>query len=202
MDGLRDFVKPTIIGGLGVLLPILVLFIVFNALFRFITNSIRPITGIFTGGATGGGFLADIISILIIVAISFVLGVAVRTRLGSLYHNLLEKRIFAKIPGYSLVKDTMKYFSGGETIPFSSVAMVKPFDNETLVPVFITDKHPDGSYTVFAPQGPIPTQGAIYTVPGSHTFVLDVGPEAAMKAIIGAGAGTETLLAKYREQYL
>lgn len=200
MGNLKDFLKPTLLGGLGVLLPILVLFIVFNAFFNFVTSSIRPITNVLTG--TGGGLLADILSILFIVALSFVIGMAVRTRIGGLYHEYLERRLLDKIPGYTLVKDTLKYFSGGEKVPFSSVALVKPFDNDTLVPAFVTDRNSDGSYTVFAPQGPIPTQGAIYNIPGKKVFLLDIGAEEAMKTIIGAGAGTEKLLQKYREQYL
>jgi uncharacterized membrane protein len=76
------------------------------------------------------------------------------------------------------------------------VALVRLFGNETLVSAFVTETHPDGSYTVFMPTGPNPTSGNIYHVPGENVFPVDVSVEDTMRSIISCGAGSSTLVAK------
>ncbi len=202
MEKAKDFIKTTLLGGFGVLLPVLILFIVFNALFKFITNNIRPITNIVTSSSNIQGILADIISIAIIIAICFIVGVAVKTRTGVFFHNVIETRLLERIPGYSLVKDTVKYFGGGQETPFTTVALVRLFAGETLQTAFVTDSHSDGSYTVYVPQAPTLAQGDVYHVRAKDIFVIDVSVEDGIKSVVGCGAGSQRLIKKHREKYL
>jgi len=200
MKKVNNFVRTTLIGGFGIVLPVLVLFIVFNGLFKFIANSIRPITNIIGLGSNIKGVVADILSIIIIISICFLIGVIVKTRVGRFAHNKLEKRILNKIPGYGLIKDTIKYFSGSEGKPFTSVALIKPFGKEDMLTGFITDSHSDGSHTVFVPQAASPWQGDMYHVQKENVFLLDVSVGDAMKSVIAMGAGSSKLIEKYLEE--
>ncbi|HEY4687551.1 MAG TPA: hypothetical protein VIH20_05025, partial [Candidatus Subteraquimicrobiales bacterium] len=119
MEKVKDFVKTTLLGGLGVLLPVLILFVAFNAIFRFVTGSIRPIANIFGVGLIRSDFIAGVISILIMVLISFVVGLIVKTRTGVIYHAIIEEAVLNKIPGYKLVKEATTYFEPGKERPFS-----------------------------------------------------------------------------------
>jgi uncharacterized membrane protein len=85
--------------------------------------------------------------------------------------------------------------------PFSSVALARIFDNDTLVTAFVTDRHVDGSYTVFVPTGPNPTSGGIYHLKAENVFPVDVSVEDAMRSIISCGAGSSTLIAKLGEKH-
>ena len=202
MDKAKNFVRTTLLGGFAVLLPVLVLFIVFNTLFKFITNNIRPITDIVTRSSNIQGILADITSIAIIIAICFFVGVAVKTRTGIFFHNVIETRFLGKIPGYNMVKDTVKYFSGGQETPFRMVALVRPFTGDTLQTAFVTDSHSDGSYTVYVPLAPTLTQGNVCHIQGKDVFILDVTVEEGIRSVVGCGAGSRGLIEKYREKYL
>jgi uncharacterized membrane protein len=199
MERLKTFVKTTMIGGIGVILPVIILVLVFSWLFRFVARNVRPLTNLIFADPEAMGLFADIISIILIITVCFLIGMFVKTKVGTYVHNSLERLLLEKIPGYNIAKDTVEHFIGGEELPFSSVALVKPFDNDTLMTGFITDKHVDGSYTVFVPTGPNPTSGNIMHVAPENVFIVDVPAEHVMKSIIACGAGSNELIEKYSD---
>ena len=73
---------------------------------------------------------------------------------------------------------------------FSRVALVKLFNNDTLVTTFITDEHEDGSFTVFMPTGPNPTSGNIFHLNKDSVFPVEVSVEETLRSIISCGAGS------------
>ena len=199
MERMKTFIKTTLIGGIGVILPIVILVLVFSWLFRFVTRNIKPLTNIIFADPDAIGIFADIISIILIITVCFLVGAIVKTKLGHYIHDSIEKMLLKKIPGYNIAKDTVEQFIGREEMPFASVALVKLFDNDTLVTGFITDKHANGSYTVFVPTGPNPTSGNIIHVKPENVFKVDVPVEHAMKSIIACGAGSNKLIEKYMD---
>ena len=127
--------------------------------------------------------------------VCFFVGVLVRTRLGGFLYRFIETRILKLAPGYSMIKETvLQIFGSKQDSPFSSVALVQVFGNETLMTAFITDKHDDGSFTVFVPTGPNPTSGLIYHLEGRHVHPVDIPVQDAMRSIISCGAGTAKLM--------
>ena len=188
------------IGGIGVILPIIILVLVFGWLFRFVTRNVRPVTNLIFANPEAIGLFADIISLILIITVCFLIGVIVKTKVGNYVHNSIERLLLEKIPGYNIAKDTVEQFIGREEMPFSSVALVKPFDNDTLLTGFITDKHANGSYTVFVPTGPNPTSGNILHVTPENVFKVEVPVEHAMKSIIACGAGSNKLIEKYSDE--
>ncbi len=199
MERIKAFIKTTLIGGIGIILPIVILVLVFSWLFGFVTRNIQPVTNLIFANQDSIGIFADVISIILIITVCFLVGVIVRTKLGHYIHDSIEKILLKKIPGYNIAKDTVEQFIGREEMPFSSVALVKLFDNDTLVTGFITDKHSNGSYTVFVPTGPNPTSGNIIHVKPEKVFKVDISVEHAMKSIIACGAGSNKLIEKYMD---
>ena len=120
--------------------------------------------------------------------------------MGNIIYARLESNVLSKAPGYSLIKETVSQFLGKKKLPFSSVALARIFDNATMVSAFITDEHPDGSYTVFVPTGPNPTSGNIYHLKSENVHPVDVPVEEAMRSIISCGAGSSTLIAEYKNK--
>ena len=198
MKRIKAFFKTSLLGGMVVILPVAILVFVFKWLFNLVTDIVQPLTNLVMAKSQIQEILADILVITVILIACFIIGVFVRTRLGAFIYKTLETRILKVAPGYSLIKETVLQFLGSKKSPFSSVALVQVFGNETLVSAFVTDTHKDGSYTVFVPTGPNPTSGNIYHLKGKYVHPVDVPVEDAMRSIISCGAGSNKLINAHR----
>lgn len=198
MERFKGFLKTSLLGGLVVILPATILVTVSIWLFQLITDWIQPLTNLLRSYSAYNELIADLIALAFIIGICFFVGVLVRTRLGGFLFRAIENRIFKLAPGYSMIKETvLQVFANREESPFSSVALAQVYANDTLATVFITDKHADGSYTVFMPTGPNPTSGLIFHLQGKYVHPVDIAVQDAMRSIISCGAGTSRLLSKH-----
>lgn len=196
MQKIKNFLKTTILGGVVVLLPVLLTIFFLRWLFNFITGLINPLTRLVVERADLQEYLADLLVILIIIALFFFVGLMVRTRLGLFLHHQVEKRILKIVPGYTLFRNTIKQFFGKDKSPFSRVALVQAFGNSTLMTGFVTDEQPNGLFTVFVPSALNPTTGLILHLERQYVHLVDVSVETAMRSIISCGAGSGELLEK------
>jgi len=190
---LKDAISTAILGGLVVILPSALLVTVFNWLYEKVTILISPITKIFWADP---GLLANILTVLIILTVSFMLGVAVKTRSGNFFYNIIDKGFLSKVPGYSLIRDIVLQFIGKRKNSFSAVALVDIFNNSTRMTGFVTDRSTSGIVTVFVPTGPNPTSGNIYHLPADKVKELKCSVDVAMKSIIACGGGTSGFIDK------
>ncbi len=194
----KTFFKTTLLGGIIVVLPATILGFAFKWLFGVVKDGIQPLT---TLAEKHIGLpdqyeklVAPLIVLLIIVAGCFLVGLFVRTRIGRWIYEGLENSLLSKAPGYKMVKETVNQFLGKKESPFSSVALAQIFENDTMVTAFITDKHDDGTITVFVPTGPNPTSGFIYHLDQQYVHPVDVSVEDAMRSVISCGAGSDALV--------
>jgi len=199
MDKLKKFIKASLFGGIVVILPILVLIFFFKWLFRIITDMIQPLTNIMLKQYGMAEIFADTLILIIIILICFSVGFFVQTRLGKLLHRLFDRYLIRMAPGYRMVKEVVvQVFGNNKNSPFSNaeVARVKLFgmDCPTEVTALVTDKHDNGTYTIFMPTGPNPTSGNIYHVGAEQvTLCPDIRIDSAMRTIIACGAGSATI---------
>ncbi len=200
MKSVGNFLRTSILGGVAVILPSAILIFIFKWIFNLITELIQPITNLVMSKSHLREILADILVIMIILAVCFVLGVIVKTRVGNFLHDKLEKKLLSVAPGYTMIKETVMQFLGKKKNPFSSVALVQVFENNALMTAFITDSHADGGFTVFVPTGPNPTSGNIYHLHGKFVHPVDVSIETAMRSIISCGAGSASLIEEYQKR--
>ena len=194
MNAIKSFVKTSVLGGVAVILPAVILFLIFRWLFNWITDIIQPVTNLVIARGQFQEIVADILVIAIIVAICFLVGAVIKTRIGRFIQENLEDHILNLAPGYPTIKAVVMQFIGKKESPLSSVALVQPFANETLMTAFITDTHDSGRQTVFVPTGPNPTSGLIFHIPRRYVHPLEVSVEAAMRSVIGCGAGSTNLI--------
>jgi len=195
----KAFVKTALLGGLGVIFPATLLLIVFGWVFQWVGGIIEPLTRIVIAKSNMQAILANILVIGAIVAACFFIGIFVKTRVGNYIYILAEKLLERWIPGYEFSSKTFQQFFGERSTTYSAVALVRPFENDTLMTGFITDEHPDGSCSVFVPTGPNPTSGNIYHLPPSSVHRVDIPVEEAMKTVIACGAGSKALMQSFQE---
>lgn len=192
----KRFLWTTLIGGVGILMPLVILGWVFYWLYLLMIGLVEPVSKPIASEIGVLRPLMDIAVIAVIVTVCFLMGLFVRTRAGNFFQKKVESNFLKKIPGYTVTKEVIMHFSGEEETPFSKVVLVRPFGNSTLMTGFVTDRNPKGPYTtVFVPTGPNPTSGLIYHVRNEDVIDVDVGVELGIKTVIGCGAGSKPLLA-------
>ena len=196
MKRLIEFFKTTLLGGVMVILPITLLIAVLTWIFDFVNALIQPLTQILVRNSEILEILANLMVIALILLSCFSVGLLVRTRIGRFAFQLIENNLLKHIPGFQLIKETIVQLIGTQKSPFSSVALVKIFGNDTRMTAFITDEHSDGSYTVFVPTGPNPTSGNIYHIHQKYVQKSSANVQETLKSIISCGAGSKTILSQ------
>ena len=194
MNAFKSFLKTTLFGGALIVLPIVILIAVFNWLYEFIVDKLRPITNIILETARMQEFAAAVLAVIIILIVFFIVGLIVQTRIGKFLFDYTEQTLLTKIPLYKIIRETTIQIMGSNKRLFKQVALVKLFGNDTMLTAFVTDKHDDGSFTVFVPSGPAPTAGFIYHLRKEYVQLVDYPIEKAMKTIFSLGAGSKELL--------
>lgn len=197
MNRIKTFIKTSLLGGLAVILPGALLFLIFKWLFNWVTDIIQPLTNLVLARGEFQEFVADAIVMGIILFCCFVVGTIVKTKIGQYIQENLENHILKIAPGYPIIKSVVMQFIGKKKSPYSSVALVQPFQNDTLMTAFITDAHDDDWYTVFAPTGPNPTTGFIFHLRGEYIQPVNVAVEEALRSVISCGAGSTNLIQRF-----
>ena len=190
------FLLTSLLGGLVVLLPTVILIAVVIWAINLVLHVISPLTALLVARNMHESFAnLFVLSMLLLLCIG--VGVFVRTSAGAMLLQLIEKKYLRMTPGYSMVRDTVRAFLGEKKNPFSTVALVRLFDSETMTTAFVVDEHENGYCTVFVPTGPNPTSGMIYHLKKTQVFPIAVKVEDAMRSIISCGAGSKQLLVAY-----
>jgi len=194
----KNFLKTTLLGGVIVVLPTIILGFAFKWLFGKVGDGIRPLTQLVVDNLELPDQYERLIATLIVLSVIllgfFLIGLFIRTRIGRWIYSAFENSLLSKAPGYKMIKETVNQFLGKKESPFSSVALVQIFENDTQVTAFITDRHDHGMITVFVPTGPNPTSGFIYHLDQKYVHPIPVSVEDAMRSVISCGAGSGALI--------
>jgi uncharacterized membrane protein len=133
------------------------------------------------------------LSLLLVLVICFLVGVAVRTRLGRVTRERIESGFFERIPGYALFRSLTQQVAGDKRENVWKPALIEI--EEALVPGFIIEEFEDGRYTVFVPSIPTPLAGAVYVLDRKRVHPLEVPFTEALKTVSRWGTGAKDLVA-------
>ena len=195
---IKKFLLTTIIGGFLVVLPLGLLVAIVQFLVNFLRRVLSPMRGLISFSPNVETWLIDLISFLVIILAFFVIGLIVRTGVGRRVHSVIENRILKQIPFYSTLRNTVQQFVGRKKMPFSQVVIADVMN--TKMTGFVTDEHPDGTYTIFVPTAPNPTNGFVFHVDKAQLRFLSVRAEDAMRTVVGMGTGSAQLFEPTEEE--
>ena len=200
MKRMRTFIKTSLLGGVAVVLPTTILILVFKWFFTIVLELIHPVTKLIVARAHFQVMAANAIVLGIILAACFIIGAIIKTKIGQFIHEHIDGRLAGIVPGYGMIRSTITQLLDRKKSPFSSVALVQAFDNDTLMTGFVTDEHADGSYTVFVPCGPNPTTGFIFHLKPQYVQPIKAPVEDAFRSVISCGAGSKSLIAAFHRE--
>jgi uncharacterized membrane protein len=185
----REFLFNAFIGGMLVLLPVYLAVLVLLKAVQSVVALVRPLAWLLPASLPAG----DLLSLLIVLIVCFVVGVAVRSRRGQALRERVEASLFGRLPGYVLFRSLTQRLAGEDREKVWKPALAEI--EEALVPAFIIEELDDGRYTVFVPSVPTPLAGAVYILGRDRVHPLKVPFTQAIKSVSRWGSGAKELVA-------
>lgn len=196
LQKLTRFIATTVLGGVVVVLPAVILFLLVRLVFRSIVPILEPVGHLFELQDYVQKWMVDILSLALVITGFFLLGLMVRTRFGSRFFDRIEQQYLYKLPLYSILRETIRQFTGSSKTPFSQVVLVDVFNSSTKMLGFITEELANDELAVFVPTGPNPTNGFIFILPRDKVELVNIRTEDAMRIVIGLGVGMGSAIRK------
>jgi uncharacterized membrane protein len=181
------FAAKAILRGFLIVVPIYLAVLLLLKAMKTVATLVRPFTLL-----VPEWFPAErALSLLLVLVVCFLIGVAVRTRAGRRVRERIERSFFERIPGYALFRSLTQQIAADSREKVWKPALAEIED--ALVPAFIIEEFEDGRYTVFVPSVPTPLAGAVYILERKRVHPLDVPFTQALQVVSRWGSGAEGL---------
>jgi len=189
-----NFLKTTLLGGLFILLPLMLLWIGLKEIGGLLEAMATPIADLFPGNAFDNLTAPGVIAIILIIGTSFILGLAARSAWLSSIGRNIENTVLNRVPMYRMLKVI------SSALIDSDSGDVKP----ALVsdgsgggdPCYVIEKHKDGRATVLLPWSPASFAGSIKVVQQSDLEYLTCSLDEFSRSLSQIGVGVEECLTR------
>ncbi|WP_254509291.1 DUF502 domain-containing protein [Anatilimnocola floriformis] len=191
-----NFVKSTVVGGIFVLVPLVLLCVVLGQAATFAYEIIHPVILLMPVHNASTVSLAFAIAILVVVLVCFLAGLLARTAVSQWFVGSLEQVILTFVPGYGLMKSMGQGWVGirGEE-PHQPVLV--QFDDSAQIG-FLMDTLADGRQVIFVPDVPTPWSGTLVLMAAERISPLPFSTKQAIDCLRQLGANSSKLLSKMR----
>jgi len=189
----REFITSTVVGGVFIVVPVYLAALLLLKGMQSVSSLVRPIAVLVPDWLPAEGLL----SLVLVLALCFLVGVAVRTPSGRAVRERLEVVFFERLPGYGLLRSLTQRLAGDSEENTWQPALAEIED--ALVPAFIIEELEDGRFTVFVPSVPTPLAGAVYVLRRERVHILDIPFTQAIRSVSRWGSGSKDLVAAMRK---
>jgi uncharacterized membrane protein len=192
MKKTKSVFRTNVIYGVLVLVPLGVIVLLLAKMVEILEKIAEPLNLQSATSVIG----AVILAVLLVLLLCFVVGVFVRTRLGSWSLERFERTILKQIPGYEIISNALKGFAEKKTA--YRAALVRLYGPGTGVLGFIMEENDNGSLTVFVPSVPTLTMGSLHVVDRERVTMLEAGSIDVTNCISQWGIGSRKILGSSR----
>ncbi|MBA4320126.1 MAG: hypothetical protein C0412_17135 [Flavobacterium sp.] len=170
MKSISRFIANTFTGGILIMLPLVLIFVLFGKINNYLLKISEPIAkrlpDLFLG-FNGSKLLA----IILLILICFFCGLAFQSQLIRKWVGQLEENVLCHIPGYTMIKSVLVDAVGADVENNMTSVLVKEGDG-WLIGYLVEEN--DAFCTVFLPGAPKPNLGRVKIVPLSTIKKIDV----------------------------
>ena len=186
-----DFLQTTAVGGLLVIVPVaIVLFVLGQLLFGL--YKISAATVVQLGIEINDALLLAGIALASLIALCFVTGLLVQTRLGIYLGRWSNRHIGRRIPMFNAIRSLTKRFVGLDGKQFSPVE-IDLYDSEARLIGFLVETLPKQRCVVFVPSAPVATVGNIYVISRAKVSPVSASVADTLGAVTQWGVDTRKL---------
>jgi uncharacterized membrane protein len=185
----REYIFGPLMSGLLIVIPIYLSLLLMLKAMKSFGALVRPLASLLPDWLPAERAL----SLLLILVICFLIGLALRTRAGRAARSRIDKSLFERIPGYALIRSLTLRMAGQsqETAWKPAFAEIE----DALVPAFIIEEIDEARLAVFVPSVPTPLAGAVYVISRERVHPVNVSFTQAASAVARWGSGSKELVA-------
>lgn len=194
MKKFGEFVVRALVAGLLILVPFYLAVLLLLKATQSVVALVKPFAMLLPDWFPAEHFL----SLLLVLIVCFLVGVAVRTPTGRAIRERIEKTLFERLPGYALLRSLTQRLAGQGEENVWKPALVEIED--ALVPAFIIEELEDGRFTIFVPSVPTPFAGAVYILSPERVHPLDIPFTQAVQSVSRWGSGSKDLVAAMKTE--
>ena len=182
-----QFIKSRILTGLYVLLPLMLLWIGLREIGGLLASMAEPIADMFPSSYFDDLRWPGVVAAFLIIAASFVIGIAAMLSTMKLLGQKIEKNILFPIPMYKMLKIISSSLVQAETSDVMP-AIIKD-GNGGGDPCYVMEEHDSGLATVLLPWSPASFAGSIKVVRKSQLEYLNCSIDEFSRSISFMGIG-------------
>lgn len=182
-------------GGLFVLLPVLLLYLLLAEALGLIVALATPIADLFPKGTFDETKYPVVVGLILIIGISFVIGLALRSEIGRRIGRWIEGTMLNRVPAYKALKSlTTGFAEAGKDGAFKTAVLNSTSGEREIV--FVIEDHENGYLTVLQPWAPTAFSGTVKVIHQDRLEILDANLGDVSRALSHWGVGVRDLLVK------
>jgi uncharacterized membrane protein len=190
-----EFIKTSLAGGLLVLLPLVLFYLLLSELLEIVVTLATPIADLFPKETFGQVNMPVLMGLVLIVGASFLIGLALRSAKLRQFGLWIEQNLLDNLPLYSAVKRLGRGLVGAKEDTAFRSAVFNHADGEKEI-VYVIEDHGNGQMTVLFPFAPASFAGSVKIVNRDRIEMLEAGFGDASRVISHWGLGAKDLLRK------
>ena len=195
MKNILEFLKTSLSGGILVLLPLVMLYLLLDEIIEILIALATPIADLFPGELFDNLKLPGVIALVLLVGASFLFGLALRSDTLRRFGNWLERTLLGKLPLYDAVKSLSRGLIGAKEDGVFRPALMHSGNGEREI-VYLIEEDGKGQVTVLVPWAPASFAGTLKIMSRDRIELLDSNLGDTSRVLSHWGVGTFELLEK------
>ncbi len=185
-------IRANILYGVIVLIPIAAFILIAYYIFDIWKKILRPFANELGLSTPQSQVLAVVLSLLLLLAVCFVIGAIIRTRLGTWTFDKIEANFLNHLPAYGIISNLLRGFADQEAA--YQPALVTLVENGAEVLGFIMEDNGAPLLTIFVPSAPMMTIGQIHMVKRQNVRLIEGSTIEAANCLSQWGVGMHDYL--------
>ena len=170
---MKTLIRTTLTGALVFLLPIGILAFFVGKIIKVTHALVQPLSDQLPVKTVGGISATILVSLLAIIAVSFLAGLLAQSRVARGIVEQMETHLLSRVPAYGLLKSLSNdVIAPGEQAEHP-VVLVR-FDDAWQLGVLIGEANEGTHRVVFLPDSPTPQSGAVMIMEAARVQVTDI----------------------------
>lgn len=192
MKKLLEFLKTSAQGGLFVLLPLLLLWLLLGEILGLIVTLATPIADLFPQDMFEDLSMPNLVALILLTAVSFLLGLVLRSEYFEQLWNRFDQNVIGRLPLYNALKRLTKGFYSTEEGCF--IAALYHTDENTSELVYLIEKIDDQRSVILVPWAPTSFAGSVKIVKSEQLELLSDNIGNASRVLSHWGVGMKSFI--------